>query len=230
MNEQPTPPRGSAAPSAVRRRRLHWTVGPGVLLLAVILVRAFVYVPFSIPSGSMEPTLAAGDRIIVDRTVEPAELRRGDVIVFDAESAFALDPPESGLAGRLLDVVGWVFGAGPDTHYVKRVIGLPGDRVACCDDEGRLEVNGTPLDEPYLYPGDVGSNVPFDIAVPDGRFWVMGDHRSASSDSRAHLGVPGGGTVPGDDIIGQVRVRYWPLDRGGAIDPSALTPIARNGL
>jgi signal peptidase I len=229
MSEQPATPQGSAAPSAVPGRSLRWLVPPAVLLLAVILVRAFLLVPYSIPSGSMEPTLQVGDRILVDRTVEPDELRRGDIVVFDAEAAFDLDPPAEGLGGRLLDVLGALVGHGPDTDYVKRVIGLPGDRVTCCDDHGRLEINGTPLDEPYLHPGDEPAQVPFDIAVPEGRFWVMGDHRSASSDSRAHLGAPGGGTVPGKDIIGQVRVRYWPFDRGGAIDPAALSPIPQNG-
>ncbi len=230
MSGVPDSQPGSAAPSAVPGRSLRWLVGPGVVLLVVLLVRAFLLAPFSIPSGSMEPTLQVGDRILVDRTVDPADLRRGDLIVFDAAAAFGVENPDNGPAGRLLDMLGSLVGRGPETDYVKRVIGLPGDRVVCCDDADRLVVNGEPLEEPYLYPGDTASETPFDIAVPEGRYWVMGDHRSASSDSRAHLGAPGGGTVPADDIIGQVRVRYWPLDRGGTIGPSAYPPIPRNGL
>lgn len=230
MTEVPDSQPGSAAPPAVGGRSLRWLVAPAVVLLVVVLVRAFLYAPFSIPSRSMEPTLQVGDRILVDRTMDPGDLRRGDLIVFDAAAAFGVEEPASGATGRLLDVLGSLVGRGPETDYVKRVIGLPGDRVVCCDDDDRLVVNGEAMDEPYLYPGDIASDIAFDIAVPAGRFWVMGDHRSASSDSRAHLGAPGGGTVPADDIIGQVRVRYWPFDRGGSIGPSAYTPIPRNGL
>lgn len=229
MTEVPDSPSGSAAPSAVPGRSLRWLVAPAVVLLVVLLVRAFLYAPFSIPSRSMEPTLQVGDRILVDRTVDPGDLRRGDLIVFDAAAAFGVDEPGSGTMGRLLDVLGSLVGRGPETDYVKRVIGLPGDRVVCCDDDDRLVVNGEALVEPYLYPGDKASETAFDIAVPAGRYWVMGDHRSASADSRAHLGAPGGGTVAADDIIGQVRVRYWPFDRGGSIGPSAYTPTSWNG-
>jgi signal peptidase I len=229
MTEVPDSQPGSAAPSAVPGRSLRWIVAPAVVLLVVLLVRAFLYAPFSIPSRSMEPTLQVGDRILVDRTVDPGDLRRGDLIVFDAAAAFGVDEPDSGPAGRLLDVLGSLVGRGPETDYVKRVIGLPGDRVVCCDDDDRLVVNGEALVEPYLYPGDKASETAFDIAVPAGRYWVMGDHRSASADSRAHLGAPGGGTVAAEDIIGQVRVRYWPFDRGGSIGPSAYTPTSWNG-
>lgn len=230
MTEAPGSQPESAAPSAVPGRSLRWLVAPAVVLLVALLVRAFLYAPFSIPSGSMEPTLQVGDRILVDRTVDPADLRRGDLIVFDAAAAFGLERPQAGPGERLLDILGGLVGRGPETDYVKRIIGLPGEHIVCCDDDNRLVINGQPLDEPYLYPGDAASETRFDIAVPEGRFWVMGDHRSASSDSRAHLGAPGGGTVPGDDIIGQVRVRYWPLDRGGSIGSIAYTPIPRNGL
>lgn len=228
MTEVPDSQPGSAAPSAVQGRSLRWLVPPAVVLIVVVLVRAFLYTPFSIPSGSMEPTLQVGDRILVDRTVEPEDLRRGDLIVFDAAAAFGVKEPDAGPGERLLDVLGSLVGRGPETDYVKRIIGLPGDRVVCCDDD-RLVVNGEPLEEPYLFPGDRASDIDFDIVVPDGRYWVMGDHRSASSDSRAHLGAPGGGTVPSDDIIGQVRVRYWPFNRGGSIGPSAYLSNPRNG-
>lgn len=229
MSEEPAPPGGTIAPSAYPGRSLRWLVAPAVVLLLVVLVRAFLVAPFSIPSGSMEPTLQIGDRILVDRTVEPTELRRGDLIVFDAARAFGLDNEEAGPLGVLGEVLGVLVGHGPETDYVKRIVGLPGDHVVCCGSDGRLRVNDVPLDEPYLYPGDRPGAQPFDIIVPEGRHWVMGDHRSASSDSRAHLGAPGGGGVPADDIIGQVRVRYWPLDRGGIIGPSPISSSPRNG-
>lgn len=229
MSEEPEREGGPATPSASRGESLRWLVAPAVVLLVVILVRSFVVTPFSIPSGSMEPTLQVGDRILVDRTIDAADLQRGDIIVFDAAAAFGLDAEQRGLLGSVGDALGALFGHGPDTDYVKRVIGLPGDHVVCCGSDGRLEVNGDPIDEPYLYPGDRPGARPFDIVVPPGRYWVMGDHRSASSDSRAHLGAPGGGTVPGEDIIGQVRVRYWPFDRGGTIDPSPISSTSGNG-
>ena len=96
---------------------------------------------------------------------------------------------------------------------MKRVIGVGGDRVQCCDASGRLTVNGVPLDEPYLYPGDVPSRDAFDVVVPAGKLWVMGDHRSISQDSRAHLGDPGGGFVPEDRVIGRAFAVVWPFGR-----------------
>lgn len=220
---------GRTAPSASPGESLRWLVPPAVVLLVLIFVRAFFVTAFSIPSGSMEPTLQVGDRILVDRTVDAADLRRGDIIVFDAADAFGLDPGSHGLLGGLADVLGALVGQGPETDYVKRVIGVPGDHVVCCGTDGRLVINDVPVEEPYLHPGDAASASHFDIVVPAGRYWVMGDHRSASSDSRAHLGAPGGGSVPADDIIGQVRVRYWPFDRGGSIDPSPISSTSGNG-
>lgn len=221
---------GAAAPTG-RGRGLVWVVVLAGLLVAVAAVRALLVAPFSIPSGSMQPTLEVGDRILVDRTVSPEELRRGDVVVFDAARAFALGRPGAGPLAEMAQALGALVGHGPETDYVKRVIGLPGDRVRCCDTAGRVVVNDQPLDEPYLYPGDVPSAHPFDVTVPAGSFWVLGDHRSASADSRAHLGDPGGGMVPGADIIGQVWVRYWPLGRAGRLAPAPQPSPAspRNG-
>ena len=222
---QPSPP--STSSSARRRDRgLRWLIGPAVALLLVLLVRSLLVTPFRIPSSSMEDTLHVGDRILVDRTTSFEDLRHGDIIVFDASRAFNLDVPDRGLLERLVDGLEGLVGQGPPTDYVKRVIGLPGDRVRCCALDGRLEVNGTPVDEPYLKPGQQPSTMTFDVLVPPRRLWVMGDNRAGSADSRAHLGEPGGGMVPGDDIIGQVWVRYWPLDQLGAVDPdeSSATP------
>jgi signal peptidase I len=147
----------------------------------------------------MAQTLQIGDRIMVDRaSYRLHDIHRGDVVVFDGTDTFGGD-------------------ADP-TDYVKRVIGVGGDQVACCDRQGRLTVNGKPLDErKYLYPGDQPSELRFKIEVPDGRLWVMGDHRSDSQDSRAHLGDPGGGTIPVDDVIGRVLGIVWPVARLGGL-------------
>ncbi len=147
---------------------------------------------FYIPSGSMEQTLLVDDQVIVNKSVyrfrDPA---RGEIVVFR--------PPAE-----------WAAGAGED--YIKRIIGVAGDRVACCDDRRRVTVNGTALDEDYLFPGDAPSTTPFDVTVPAGRLFVMGDHRSGSADSRAHLNAANG-TVPVDAVVGRAFVTSWPLSR-----------------
>jgi signal peptidase I len=108
-----------------------------------------------------------------------------------------------------------MFGFGsPGDILIKRVIGLPGDKVACCDAQGRVTVNGVALNETsYLYPGNAPSEVRFSITVPPGRLWVMGDHRLISDDSRDHLGDPGGGTVPESAVVGRAFVIIWPVSR-----------------
>jgi signal peptidase I len=180
-----------------------------LLVLAVVvatsLVRTFLVAPFSIPSGSMEQTLHVGDRILVDRlSYRFHDVRRGDIVVFDGTDVF----------GRLGDGDG-------ETDYVKRVVGLPGDHVACAGGGHPVTVNGMPLDESaYVFPGDRPSESTFDKVVPAGHLWLMGDHRSDSLDSRAHLGDPGGGMVPVDKVLGRVMLVVWPLDRlGGLPDP-----------
>jgi signal peptidase I len=210
-----TQPR-TAAPQRSRGGRAVLVLA--VALLLVLLVRTFVVQSFSIPSDSMEPTLAPGERVLVWR-VDAASVERGDVIVFDGTGTFADSPPDPEGLARLGTAVAEVLGFRPgESDFVKRVVGLPGDRVTCCDDQGRLMINGVPLDEPYVYPGDAASELEFDIEVPDGRLWVMGDHRSDSADSRAHLGSPGGGTVALDDVIGRVVAITWPLDAVGTVE------------
>jgi signal peptidase I len=151
-----------------------------------LLLQAFVVGSFYIPSESMENTLLINDRVFVNKLAGAPE--RGDIVVFK----------------------GW---NGEDT--IKRVIGVGGDRVKCCDAQKRITVNGTPLDEKsYLYPGDFASGDEFDVKVPAGKLWLMGDHRSASADSRAHMQEPGQGFISEDAVIGKAVVRYWPLSRG----------------
>ncbi|HET7303944.1 MAG TPA: signal peptidase I [Segeticoccus sp.] len=182
-------------------RRHPWVIALALAAALLVVAGALVAQPFVIPSASMTPALRPGDRVLVEKW-DAADVRRGDVVVFEA-------PP------------GW--GAeGGSTDYVKRVIGLPGDRVACCT-HGAVTVDGQRLDEPYLHPGDRASTVHFDVRVPAHHLWVMGDHRSDSDDSRSHLGDPGGGMVPLDAVVGRVAYRYWPPDRVGAV-PSAPAP------
>jgi signal peptidase I len=198
-----------------------WLAGLAITVVCATLVSAFVVQPFLIPSGSMEGTLQIGDRVLVNKLAYRfgGEVRRGDVVVFDGSGSFAEEGSDPGPLGGLLRTAGAAVGLAQssETDYVKRVIGIGGDRVRCCDRQGRIEVNGEPLDESYLYPGDKPSNVRFDIEVPEGRLWVMGDHRSDSADSREYLGSPGGGTVPEDQVIGQVEWIGWPPSRWSSV-------------
>ena len=188
-----------------------------IALLLVLLVRTFVVQTFSIPSDSMSPALRPGERVLVWR-VAAQDVQRGDVVVFDGTGTFADAPPEPEGLARAGGAVAQLLGFRPgESDYVKRVVGLPGERITCCDEQGRLLVDGVPLDEPYLHPGDAPSDVEFDIEVPDGRLWLMGDHRSDSVDSRSHLGSPGGGTVSLDDVIGRVVAVTWPFDSVGTV-------------
>jgi len=196
----------------------------GALIVSSIL-RAFVGQMFIIPSESMENTLLVGDRVVVEKLTD---VKRGDVVVFEDPGGW-LGPEESGQKrgsiGRFFEVVGLL----PDSshgHLIKRLIGMPGDKVSCCDSKGRLLVNGQPLDETsYLYPGDAPSQMEFQVTVPAGRVFVMGDHRSASGDSRVHLqdtdpngGSPGDAAfVPMDKITGRAILVVWPAGRWGKL-------------
>ena len=150
--------------------------------------------------------------------------QRGDVIVFNGDGSWdpaapanPSNPVTSGV-DRLGRAIVGLFGISPDQDFIKRVIGVPGDQVACCDASGRLTVNGVPLNEKsYLYPGNPPSVVKFSITVPPGRLWVMGDHRSVSYDSRGHRGDPGGGTIPESQVIGRAFVIMWPPSRAGLL-------------
>jgi signal peptidase I len=188
-------------------------------VVLVVLLRAFLVQSFSVTSGSMEPTLDPGDRILANRLVNGDDVHRGDIVVFDGTEAFPVSSgqPSTGPLATLGRAAAGVLTLDTGTDYVKRVVGLPGDRVTCCDASGRLEVNGVGVDEPYVMPGDRPSDLTFDVVVPPGHLWVMGDHRSASGDSRSYLGRPGGGMVAERAVIGQVTMRYWPPGRLGSL-------------
>jgi signal peptidase I len=192
-----------------------------VLVIALglsLLIKTFLIQAFFIPSPSMESTLIDGDRVLVNKLDPgPLHLKRGDIVVFSDPGGW-LDPAaptnDGPVRGGIRDVLTFVglLPESSDQHLIKRLIGLPGDTVACCDAKGRVTVNGVALDEPYLYSGDDPSDVPFRIVVPAGRIWVLGDHRSVSEDSRYHL-QSHSGTVPIGDVVGTAFVRVWPLSR-----------------
>ena len=221
----------SASGSHAQSRRSWWVPPKGSLLrelpllvatalIVSLLIKAFLVQAFYIPSASMQPTLEQNDRVLVSKlTKRFSEVHRGDVVVFhDPDHWLSSPPPPQGVAkvGQAVrDVLAWI-GLAPATSerdLVKRVIGVGGDHVVCCDVQGRITVNGVPLNENYLYPGDVPSTTPFDVKVPPGELWVMGDHRSDSEDSRYHQDEPGHGFVPVSDVVGRTIAIVWPLDR-----------------
>jgi signal peptidase I len=224
----------SSVPEPTVREASHrpsWLLLAGIALLVMMVVRAFLVQSFYVPSASMEPAIRPGDRILVDKTVGADDLRRGDVVVFDGTRSFAVadrTPAKAdGLVGRVLGGAASLFGVDlGEQDFVKRIVGLPGDHVVCCDAAGRLSVNGHPVDETYLPEGTRPSDTTFDVTVPAGRLWLMGDNRSNSADSRAHLGDPGGGMVRASDVLGRASATFWPLNRLGGFDtPPALSSI-----
>ena len=210
-----------AARRRTRRKRSFWREFPILVVIALLLavvIKTYAVQAFFIPSGSMENTLEINDRVLVNKLVYDVRgIHRGDIVVFNGDGSWdpGPAPTDTNVAVKFADGFASMFGFGhPGDILIKRVIGLPGDHVACCDARGRVTVNGVPLDEQsYLYPGDVPSEIRFSIVVPPGRLWVMGDHRQISDDSRDHQGSPGGGTVPENAVIGRAFVIIWPPSR-----------------
>lgn len=196
-----------------------------VFLLAVLisfLVKTFLLKPFFIPSESMASTLQVDDRIAVSLlSPSPIEVQRGDVVVFEDPGGWLHHQPTTGpggVSGAFGDFMVFIGLAPDDSHgyLVKRVIGLPGDRVECCNDFGQLTVNGVPVNETYLRlddPGLPASGSDFSVVVPEGQYWLLGDNRYHSADSRAHIDGPLGGFVPEENLVGRAIFITWPLDR-----------------
>ena len=213
------PPTGR--PARPRKKRSFWREFPILVVVALLLavvIKTYAIQAFFIPSGSMENTLEINDRVLVNKLVyDVRSIHRGDIVVFNGDGSWdpGTAPGNTNFVEKFVDGFASMFGFGhPGDILIKRVIGLPGDHVACCDAQGRVTVNGVPLTEQsYLYPGDAPSEIRFNIVVPPGRLWVMGDHRLISDDSRDHLGDPGGGTVPENAVIGRAFVIIWPLSR-----------------
>lgn len=192
-----------------------------IAMVMAVVVKAFFLQAFYIPSESMEPTMLVDDKILVQKVSYWAgEPQRGDIVVFDDPGGW-LDGSESAQASnpvqKALEVVG-LFPTGG--HLIKRVVGVGGDRVACCDDQGRLTVNGESIDEPYLMDPGANAESRFDVEVPEGYLWVQGDNRGNSADSRVHQGDPGGGFIPVESVVGKAWVRVWPWKRVGLIRSS----------
>ena len=190
-----------------------------VALVLAVVIKTFVIQAFYIPSESMENTLLVNDRVLVNKIVyHTRDIERGDIVVFSGVESWDPEVDYEKPSNPVMAFFHWVgtaFGVVPgEKDYIKRVIGVPGDTVKCCDSKGRVTVNGTAINEKsYLYPGDVPSQRFFEIKVPEGRLWVMGDHRSVSLDSRSHQGDSGGGTIPIDKVVGRAFVIVWPFSR-----------------
>jgi signal peptidase I len=217
----------AAAPAPRPQRRRHLPLWAETIILLVLalaisaLVKTFFVQMFFVPSGSMRPLFVDDDRIMVEKVSYWGDsgVERGDVVVF-------ADPGGRWLGGfgeveltpvqSALSVIGLYPTGG---HLVKRVIGIGGDRVQCCDRQGRVTVNGVPLEEQeFLRTGTPASERRFEVTVPEGRIWVMGDNRSNSEDSRFHQDLPGRGTVPEENVVGRVWGVVWPLDRFEVLD------------
>ncbi len=236
------------------RRRSGWRELPFLVVLAVALalgIKAFLLQAFSIPSGSMQHTLEVGDRVLVNKVVYDVRgIHRGEVVVFNGVDDWA---PESDVAppgnpvARVLHRVGTYVGVvSDDKDYIKRVIGLPGDRVMCCSTGGDVVVQpphgpAVELHEPYLFEAgdDEDANKWFcaaghdrescppgaaGVLVPKGRLFVMGDHRGASADSRYHYSDAHHGTIPEDRVVGRAFVVVWPPQHVAVLDvPTTFT-------
>ncbi|MFH8250086.1 signal peptidase I [Microbacterium sp. B2969] len=229
---EPVPtPRSSSDPKR-RRGWLYFLRDVIIIVLIAVLVsflvKTFLVRSFYIPSGSMEDTLLINDRILVDEiTPRFTGYDRGDIVVFQDPGGW-LPPTTPEPREPLVEAADWLLSlvglSAPDSddHLVKRIIGLPGDHVVCCNAIGQVTVNGVPIDETdylKLPSGEsAASGDPFDVTVPADSLWVLGDNRYRSKDSRYNQDQPGKGFVPIDNVVGRAFVITWPFDRFGMLD------------
>ena len=186
-------------------------------LVVSIVVKTFLIHFFYIPSGSMENTLQVGDRIAVNKFGALfTDIKRGEVVVFgdpDNWLGSSAESEDSGV-GAVVKSSLITVGVLPDPakqYLIKRVIGVGGDQVVCCDKAGKLQVNGVSITEPYVFAGDKPSDMQFKVEIPKGFIWVMGDHRGASADSRFHPDSANNGMVPLSKVVGRAVFVVWPL-------------------
>ena len=215
--------------SMTRRKEMPlWQELPLLLVVAfclAVLIRSFLVQAFYIPSGSMEDTLLVQDRVLVNKVVyDMRDPVRGEIVVFRGTDRWVpevTEPVSNTFAAKLGRTIGDLVGISRpgERDFIKRVIGLPGDKVACCDAQGRITVNGAGIDEPYIadgynsdlnqppIPNQCTSRRFAEVTVPAGEMFVMGDHRAVSQDARCQ------GTVPIKNIIGRAFVVVWPSSR-----------------
>ncbi|MGW7363212.1 signal peptidase I [Streptomyces sp. NPDC054841] len=212
-----------------------------VALLIALVLKTFLVQAFVIPSGSMEQTIKIDDRVLVDKLTPwfGSKPERGDVVVFkdpggwlqEEQTPKKDDPVVVKQVKQALTFIG-LLPSDDEQDLIKRVVAVGGDRVVCCDQGGKVTVNGVPLNEPYLHPGNAPSKLKFDVQVPAGRLFVMGDHRSNSADSRFHLDEQYGGTVSEEEVVGRAVVIAWPFDHWSKLEERgtyASVPDARAG-
>ena len=240
----------TAATSVDERSRTHrqkgknspwWVdlvVGVSVAVVLMALAKAFIFQFFVIPSESMESTLMKGDRIFVSKMKDFQPIERGDIVVFEDRydwlpEEFKNDNPTGFAAtafGQALDKGLRVLQLKPEYpggYLVKRVIGVGGDHVTCCNVKNQIEVNGKVVTEPYLKKGANTIPVPFDVTVPAGKYWVMGDNRDNSGDSRYHQDDNNHGFVDEEQIVGRTVLRYFPVSRIKTFSNPGLNQLPR---
>ncbi|WP_445396400.1 signal peptidase I [Streptomyces sp. LE64] len=244
----PTGP-GAPGPGRAERRRLARKVQRrrrrsalreiplllGAAALIALVLKTFLVQAFVIPSGSMEQTIRIGDRVLVDKLTPwfGGTPERGDVVVFEDPGGWLADeapPPDDDpvVVKQVKRALGWIglLPSSDQQDLIKRVVAIGGDTVVCCDADGRITVNGAPLDEPYVKPGNKPSEMTFEVKVPPGRLWVMGDHRANSADSRYHRAGPGDGTIPQESVVGRALVIAWPVGNWRRLaEPGAFASV-----
>ena len=195
-----------------------------VALAVSIVIKTFLVQFFYIPSGSMENTLQINDRVAVNKVPFIGKsIKRGDVVVFRDPDNWLPEPyvgDQNKFIAKIKDgfVAVGVLPNPAKQYLVKRVIGVAGDKVECCSKDKKLMINGVEIDEPYIFAGNTASDTNFNVTVPAGKIWVMGDHRGASADSRFHQDDINNGMVPNSKITGKVVGIIWPIKNLGIVD------------